>query len=269
MAIIKAVHSKASITTAIRYIERPCKTKTALMTGISCSPDSAGAEMAVTQKIWSKSGGRSYDHYVQSFAPEEHVSPEEAHSIAVEWAQKEFPGFEVVVATHTDTKHLHSHILVNAVSYLDGHKIHTSRHWLEEAKRVSDEICIRHGLTITKKGYDFEGFQKRISAIWSKDDYHLMERARHGEISSYVYDIYTKATHARSLSHSREEYISNLARHGISVRWTDTRRDITYTDSDGHRIRSSRLEKITGTKQDKNFLIEEFSHVHSHRHTRS
>lgn len=95
-----------------------------------------------------------------------------------------------------------------------------------------------------------------------------MERARRGEIGSYVYDIYTKTTHARSLSHSREEYISNLARQGISVHWTDTRRDITYADSSGHRIRSSRLEKITGTKQDKDFLVEEFSHTHSHRHIR-
>lgn len=237
------------------------------MTAIACSPGSAAEEMLITKKIWGKMDGRSYDHYVQSFAPEEKISPEEAHAIAVEWAEREFTGFEVVVATHTDTKHLHSHVLVNSVSYIDGHKLHTSSHWLEEVKRISDEICLRHGLTITKKGYDFEGFQKRISAIWSKDDYHLMERARHGEISSYVYDIYVKMKHARSLSHSREEYINNMARQGISVRWTDTRRDITYTDSSGHRIRSSRLEKITGTKQDKDTLSESFSHnlVHSHR----
>lgn len=269
MAIVKAIHSKANIATAIQYIERPCKTEAALMTGIACSSGSAAEEMLITKKIWGKTAGRSYDHYVQSFAPEEKISPKEAHAIAVEWAQKEFSGFEVMIATHTDTQHLHSHILVNSVSYVDGHKLHTSSHWLEEAKRMSDDICLSHGLTITQKGYDFVGFRRQKNTIWSKDDYHLMERARHGEISSYVYDIYTKATHARSLSHSREEYISNLARHGISVRWTDTRRDITYTDSDGHRIRSSRLEKITGTKQDKNFLIEEFSHVHSHRHTRS
>lgn len=269
MAIIKAIHSNASITTAIQYIERPCKTEKALVTGISCSPGSAATEMMVTKKIWGKTDGRSYDHYVQSFAPEEKISPEEAHVIAVEWAKQEFQDFEVVVATHTDVHHLHSHILVNTVSYLDGHKIHTSAAWLDQAKRCSDKICRSHGLTVTRKGYDFDGFERNAPTIWSKDDYHLMERARRGEISSYVYDIYVKIKHARSLSHSREEYISNLANQGISVRWTDARRDITYADSSGHRIRSSRLEKITGTKQDKDTLSESFSHNLIHSHHRS
>ena len=267
MAVIKAIHSKANIATAIQYIERPCKTEAALMTGIACSSGSAAEEMLITKKIWGKTAGRSYDHYVQSFAPEEKISPKEAHAIAVEWAQKEFSGFEVMIATHTDTQHLHSHILVNSVSYVDGHKLHTSSHWLEEAKRMSDDICLSHGLTITQKGYDFEGFRRQKNTIWSKDDYYVMQRAKCGEIRSYVYDIFTKVSYARAHSHSREEYIDNLATHGISVRWSDTRRDITYVDADGHRIRSSRLEKITGTHQDKAALSESFSHnlVHSHR----
>lgn len=269
MAIIKAIHSNANIVTAIQYVARPCKTERALVTGLVCSPESAAAEMIVTKKIWGKTTGRSYDHYIQSFAPEEKVSPEEAHSIAVEWAEKEFPGFEVVVATHTDTKHLHSHVLINSVSYVDGHKIHTSAAWLEQAKQHSDEICRSHGLTITRKGYDYDGFRRNEPTIWSKDSYHLMEKARRGEVSSYVYDIYIKIDHARSRSHSREEYIDNLASQGISVCWSDSRKDITYIDADGHRIRSSRLEKVTGTRQDMDYLIEAFSHVHSHHHARS
>ena len=269
MAVIKAVHSSAGINTAVRYIERPCKTSSRLITGLNCSPESAASEMMTTKRIWGKTDGRSYDHYVQSFAPDEDISPEEAHTIAVDWATQEFPNYEVVVATHTDTRHLHSHVLVNSVSYVDGHKIHTSAAWLEQAKQHSDEICRAHGLTITRKGYDYEGFKRVAPTIWNKDTYHLMERARRGEVDSYVYDIYTKIDQARSCSHSREEYIDKLAARGISVRWTDTRRDITYTDSAGHRIRSSRLAKVTGIRQDKDCLIEEFSHVHSHRHPKS
>lgn len=239
------------------------------MTAIACSPGSAAEEMLITKKIWGKIDGRSYDHYVQSFAPEEKISPEEAHAIAVEWAQQEFSDFEVLVATHTDTKHLHSHVLVNSVSYVDGHKIHTSAAWLDQAKQQSDKICRSHGLTVVRKGYDFDGYIRTSPTIWTKDSYHLMERARRGEIDSYVYDIYVKVSDARARSHSREEFIDHLSSQGISVCWSDARKDITYTDADGHRIRSSRLEKITGTRQDKNFLIEAFSHMHSHRHTRS
>lgn len=264
MAIIKSIHSSASIKTAIQYIERSGKTDDTLLTGLSCSPDSAAAEMTITKKIWGKTGGRSYDHYVQSFAPEEKVSPEEAHSIAVEWAQREFSDFEVLIATHTDTKHLHSHILVNSVSYVDGHKIHTSSHWLEEAKQDSDEICLRHELTVTRKGYDFEGFRRETPTIWSKDEYHLMQRARRGEVDSYVYDTACKIRDARRCAHSKEEYTELLSAAGILVQWRDSRRDITYIDADGHKIRSSRLERITGIKQGKETLMEEFAHKKQH-----
>ena len=192
------------------------------------------------------------------------VSPEEAHAIAVEWAEKEFTGFEVVVATHTDTKHLHSHILVNSVSYIDGHKIHTSAAWLQQAKQHSDAICCARGLTITQKGYDCDGFKRTAPTIWSKDDYHLMQRAKRGEINSYTYTISCKVRDARHRAHSREEYITLLGESGISVHWVDTRRDITYIDADGHKIRSSRLEKYTGIPQDKETLMAEFVHLKQH-----
>lgn len=266
MAVIKAIHSKASVTTAIQYIEQPCKTESSLMTGISCLPESAASEMMITKKIWDKATGRSYDHYVQSFAPEEKISPEEAHAIAVEWAEREFTCFEIVVATHTDTKHLHSHILVNAVSYVDGHKIHTSAAWLQQAKQHSDAICRARGFSITQKGYDFEGFKRTAPTIWSKDDYHLMQRAKRGEISSYIYTIACKVRDARHHAHSREEYTEILASAGIAVHWSDTRRDITYADTDGHKIRSSRLEKITGISQGKAALEKDFDHrLHQHQ----
>ena len=42
----------------------------------------------------------------------------------VELAEKEFPDFEVLVATHVDTGHLHNHLIVNSVSCVDGKKLH-------------------------------------------------------------------------------------------------------------------------------------------------
>lgn len=264
MAVIKSIHSNASIKTAVQYVERSGKTNASLITGLSCSPDSAAAEMTTTKKIWGKTGGRRYDHYIQSFSPEENISPEEAHSIAIEWAQREFPDFEILIATHTDKKHLHSHVLVNSVSYVDGHKIHTSSRWLEEAKQTSDEVCLRHGLTIARKGYDFEGFRRQSPTIWSKDQYHLMERAKRGEVDSYVYNISCKIRDARRCAHSREEYMELLFTAGILVQWSDSRRDITYSDAGGHKIRSSRLERITGIKQGKETLMEEFAHKKQH-----
>ena len=66
----------------------------------------------------------------------------------MELAQREFPNFEVLVATHIDTDHLHSHLIVNSVSFLDGKKLHQSAAGLQAHRTVNDEICAAHGLAI-------------------------------------------------------------------------------------------------------------------------
>ena len=63
-----------------------------------------------------KTDGRQFYHFVQSFSEDDNLTPEEANTIGVEFAQKQFPDFEVLVATHIDTDHLHNHLVVNSVS---------------------------------------------------------------------------------------------------------------------------------------------------------
>ena len=79
MAIIKAVSSKAPIKTAITYISKSEKTESKLLSGYNVTPDTAYEEMQSTKEIWDKTDGRTYKHYVQSFAPDELITPEQAH----------------------------------------------------------------------------------------------------------------------------------------------------------------------------------------------
>ena len=82
MAVIKAVSSKAGINTVLDYVMQEEKTEQKLLSGLNCVPDTVKDEMRVTKLLWDKDGGRTYKHFVQSFAPGEKIDPEQAHQIA-------------------------------------------------------------------------------------------------------------------------------------------------------------------------------------------
>ena len=76
----------------------------------------------VKQRFRNTGGVLGY-HFIQSFAPGE-VTPEQAHKIGVAFAREVFgDAYQVVIGTHLDRAHLHSHIIINSVSFLDGKNI--------------------------------------------------------------------------------------------------------------------------------------------------
>ena len=109
-------------------------------------------------------------HYVQSFSPDEQLSPEEAHQIGIEWAKKVFGDrFQVLIGTHIDKDHIHNHFAVSAYS-LDGKQWHGNYDTLKRCRRISDQIAIEHGLNViepkhknTMKYYEWLSRSKGIS----------------------------------------------------------------------------------------------------------
>lgn len=99
-------------------------------------------------------------HLVQSFAEGE-VSPELAHLIGVELAERLLRGqFEVVITTHLNTSHFHNHLVWNSVSMEDGHKYHSNEQsYYMEVRKISDELCRKYGLSVIqtnqKKGIHY------------------------------------------------------------------------------------------------------------------
>ena len=106
MAVIKAVSSKAGIGTAIDYVTKEEKTEQTLLSGLNCEPDTAKEEMQATKELWGKTDGRTYKHFVQSFAPDEKIDPVQAHQLACRLAAErpEWKGFEVLVKEHDKVK---------------------------------------------------------------------------------------------------------------------------------------------------------------------
>lgn len=90
-------------------------------------------------------------HYIQSFDPNENVTPEEAHRIGLEWAKKVFgENHQIIVSTHIDKDHIHNHFAVCPYN-LDGKQWYGNYKTLLKARKISDTIALEHGLHIIEK----------------------------------------------------------------------------------------------------------------------
>ncbi len=268
MAIIKAVSSKSPIKTAIVYVCKDEKTEQKLLSGYNLSTETAYEEMQVTKLLWNKTGGRTYKHYVQSFAPDEKITPEQAHAIANEFVKScpQFKGFEVLIATHQDREHVHTHFILNSVSFEDGHKFQQKSTELQEMKDLSDKICLEHGLSLTCKGKTFDGREREETTAYKKEQYRLLQRAEQGEVKSYVQDIALAIMDCREQATSREQFIEMMNANGYDVLWSDNRKYITFTDFERQnqgekqcKIRNNKLEKYYHIDFSKEGLEREFA----------
>ncbi len=263
MAIIKAVSSHAPISIAIDYVEKKEKTEARLLSGIGVSPETAKDEMEATKELYGKTGGRTYKHFVQSFAPGENITPEEAHEMANEFASKVdvFKGFEVLIATHQDREHIHTHFIVNSVSYEDGHKFQMAAKDLQSMKDLSDSLCKEKGLSICEKGKTFEGEERTGIVAWTKEKYQFLQKMFEEKSSkSYVTDIANAAKDCIAKATSKDEFCSFMHAKGYDVDWQDRHKHITFKDADGHKVRDTNLNKTFNLGIDKDTLEERFKY---------
>lgn len=151
IAIKNAKQSRGSMAGAMGYVAQDEKTLwkgISLVAGHNCVPQSSYIEFLTTKKRFHKMEGRQFYHFVQSFAEGDRLTPQLANAIGVELAEKEFPDFEVLVATHIDTGHLHNHLIVNSVSCVDGKKLHQNSQDLQHHRDVNDQICMKYHLSV-------------------------------------------------------------------------------------------------------------------------
>ena len=139
-----------SLQDALDYASNRDKTeKSCFESSYACTLETAFADMRQTKERWHKPGGVQGYHLVQSFAAGE-VSPELAHQIAKELADRVLGGrYEYVIGTHLNTGHIHSHIVWNSVSCVDGKKYRSNyKSYVTEIRAVSDELCRKYKLSV-------------------------------------------------------------------------------------------------------------------------
>ena len=212
--------------------------------GVNCLGQHAYEEFMATKNLYGKASGTYFYQYVQSFLPGEIQSYEEAHRIGLEFAGKSFPGYEVLVATHLDAhddggvQRVHNHFIVNSVSFEDGRKIHFTPNTLQELRKISDDICRDHGLSVLPPS------ERRNGHGIVTREYRVTMRGE-GWKFGLINDIDTAMTQAGD----RLEFCDILASVGYSVTWTDERKYITFTCPNGRKVRDNKLHDDKYTKE--------------------
>lgn len=214
-----------------------------LVSGVNCQPQSVYSDFLSTKLLYHKEGGTMFFHCVQSFPAGEEVDPKKAHAAAMKLAEW-FQGREVLVCTHVDREHIHSHLIVNSVSLEDGKKLHISKTELESLRNCNDQICMELGLPV----FQPQG-EKKIKSL-SGAEYHTAAR---GE--SWKFQLMNTIDECMKYAESREQFITLMKSEGYDVRWTDNRKNITYTTPSGKKCRDDRLheEKYLKERMEKEF----------------
>lgn len=155
MATSKIKAIKSTLRKAIDYIVNPDKTDSGqLVYSHGCSVETADLEMAITAKQGTGRGDRIAYHLMQSFSPEDDISPEKALELGIEFAQRVTGGkSEFVIATHIDKDHIHNHIIFNSVDYVNHRKYHSDTKDKYRIRDINDDICKANNLSVLPK-YD-------------------------------------------------------------------------------------------------------------------
>ena len=241
----------------MRYVSQMSKTLwdgQQLVSGIGCQPETVFDEFLSTKLLHHKDGGVMFYHMVQSFPKGADIDPRMTHEAARRLAGY-FEGCEVLVCTHVDREHIHSHCIINSVNFETGKKVHMADEQIQELRVRNDEICEDLGLP------KFQRDEHRQSRGMSNAEYYPAVK---GE--SWKFELMCMIDDCMRCAGNREEFLTLLRSEGYDATWTDNRKSITYTTPDGRKCRDSKLHM---TKYLKENMEAEFGYRTENDNTRN
>ena len=250
MAIISFTNYRRGQTTGcmgavMRYTMQDKKTGfegQRLVTGINCQPESVYADFMTTKRLYHKTDGVLFYHMVQSFPKGEAVDPVTAHAAALKLAEY-YEGYEVLVCTHTDREHIHSHLLINSVNFDTGKKLHIAKEQLQELRQRDDQVCMEFSLPVFQPSE-----RKQKTKTMTIGEYHTAARGQSKKLQ--LMNIINNCMRHAS---NREEFIALMESEGYKVRWEESRRNITYTTPSGWQCRDRLLFGDKYLKENMNY----------------
>ena len=229
----RGTQSRAAMRGVMLYVMQEKKTMwedEPLISGINCQPQSVYDDFLNTKLLYHKDGGVMFYHMVQSFPRGEIIDPRQAHEAARRLA-KYFDGCEVLVCTHVDREHIHSHCVINSVNFETGKKLHMAKEQIQELMRRNDMICQEMGLPV------FETPIQKARGMGGAE-YHT---ALKGE--SWKLRLMNTIDECMKYAADKDAFVSLMASEGYQVRWENSRKYITYTTPDGMRCRGNKLHE--------------------------
>ena len=228
----KGTQTRGCMKSVMRYVSQLSKTLwdgQQLVSGIDCQPETAFDEFLSTKLLHHKDGGVMFYHMVQSFPKGADVDPRTAHEAARRLAEY-FEGCEVLVCTHVDREHIHSHCIINSVNFETGKKIHMADEQIQALRVCNDQICGELGLP------KFQKDEQRQSGGMSNAEYYPASK---GE--SWKFELMRVIDECMRCAGNREEFLILLRSEGYDATWTDSRKNITYVTPDGRKCRDNKL----------------------------
>lgn len=243
MPLLKGASSKSTPRKAIGYITNPKKAAYVSVRNLFEDEDYAGQfeETAALFGKGRKYGERKYYHFKLSCARSDNIDPHAAQLYAEELAARLFKDCECVIATHTDTQTVHSHIIVNAVNPLTGKKLHITE---KEYGKMKDEAN-RLGVEL---GYSYTEYRKTAKNKRTSEEKHIILKGG----TSWKEDLREVIEEAKEVAKSEEEFIAHLRKYG--VRLTRNGKDYSY-------LHPEKQKAVRGLKLGENYTKSEVLNV--------
>ena len=229
----RGTQSHAAMRSVMLYIMQEKKTAWEggpLVSGINCQPQSVYDDFLNTKLLYHKDGGVMFYHMVQSFPKGAAVDPRQAHEAARRLAEY-FDGCEVLVCTHVDRGHIHSHCVINSLNFETGKKLHMAKEQIQELMRRNDMICQEMGLPV----FDVPTQQARGMG---GAEYHTALKGQ-----SWKLRLMNTIDECMKYAADKDAFVSLMASEGYQVRWESTRKYITYATPDGLKCRDNKLHE--------------------------
>ena len=229
----RGTQSRAAMRGVMLYVMQEKKTTwegEPLVSGINCQPQSVYDDFINTKLLYHKDGGVMFYHMVQSFPKGASVDPRQAHEAARRLAEY-FEGCEVLVCTHVDREHIHSHCVINSVNFETGKKLHMAKEQIQELMRRNDMICQEMGLPV------FDAPTQQTRGM-SGAEYHMALKGQ-----SWKLRLMNTIDECMKYAADKDTFVSLMASEGYAVRWESGRKYITYTTPEGMRCRDSKLHE--------------------------
>ena len=229
----RGTQSRAAMRGVMLYVMQEKKTAwegAPLISGINCQPQSVYDDFLNTKLLYHKDGGVMFYHMVQSFPKGAAVDPRQAHEAARRLAEY-FDGCEVLVCTHIDREHIHSHCVINSVNFETGKKLHMAKEQLQELMRRNDAICQEMGLPV------FDAPTQQARGM-SGAEYHTALKGQ-----SWKLRLMNTIDECMKYAADKDAFLSLMESEGYAVCWEDTRKYITYTTPDGLKCRDNKLHE--------------------------
>ena len=229
----KGTQSRAAMRGVMLYVMQEKKTTWEggpLVSGINCQVQSVYDDFLNTKLLYHKDGGVMFYHMVQSFPKGAAIDPRQAHEAARRLAEY-FDGCEVLVCTHIDREHIHSHCVINSVNFETGKKLHMAKEQIQELMRRNDMICQEMGLPV------FDAPTQQARGMGGAE-YHTALKGQ-----SWKLRLMNAIDECMKYAADKDAFVSLMASEGYAVRWESGRKYITYTTPDGLKCRDNKLHE--------------------------